>query len=241
METLRIGLQIAEGLAAAHRQGLVHRDVKPANILLENSVERIKLSDFGLARAIDDASVTQLGVLAGTPMYMSPEQAQGEPVDLRSDLFSLGSVLYAMCTGRPPFRAPTTMAVLKRVCEETPRPVREISPELPVWLGDLLARLHAKAPADRFASAREVADLLAQHLADLQNVAGGLVVPDVPSSVPPKSPPPAMRLRYWVIAAAVVCGVARRSGIYRSDRRHPFPRHGHSSVLAGRDVGRRSG
>jgi len=130
-EILRIGLQIAEGLAAAHRHGLVHRDVKPANILLENGVERVKLTDFGLARAGDDARLTQSGVVAGTPLYMSPEQAQGEAVDFRSDLFSLGSVLYAMCSGRPPFRAPTAVAVLKRVCEAMPRPIREINPELP--------------------------------------------------------------------------------------------------------------
>src|SRR5437763_14839546 len=168
-EILRIGMQMAEGLAAAHRQGLVHRDVKPANILLENGVERVKITDFGLARAGDDASLTQSGVVAGTPMYMSPEQAQGEPVDCRSDLFSLGSVLYTMCTGHPPFRAPTPIAVLKRVCEEVPRPIREINPELPPRLGDLLTRLHAKAPADRFASARDVADRLARHPAEAHN------------------------------------------------------------------------
>src|SRR5215468_4788905 len=168
-EILRIGLQIAEGLAAAHRQGLVHRDIKPANILLENGIERVKITDFGLARAGDDASLTQSGVVAGTPMYMSPEQAQGEAVDFRSDLFSLGSVLYTMCAGRAPFRAPTTLAVLKRVCEEVPRPIREINSELPPWLADLLARLHGKAPADRIGSAREVADLLARHLAELQH------------------------------------------------------------------------
>jgi hypothetical protein len=183
-EILRIGLQIAEGLAAAHRQGLVHRDVKPANILLENGVERVKITDFGLARAGDDASLTQSGVVAGTPMYMSPEQADGLPVDFRSDLFSLGSVLYAMCTGRPPFRAPSAVAVLKRVCEVTPRPIREINPELPRWLEDLVARLHAKVPADRFASAREVSDLLARHLAALQQ--GG-----TPSA---HSQPPAAKL-----------------------------------------------
>src|SRR5262249_45218661 len=107
-EILRIGLQIADGLAAAHRQGLVHPDVKPANILLENGIERVKITDFGLARAVDDASLTQSGVVAGTPAYMSPEQARGERVDHRSDLFSLGSVLYALCTGHPPFRASGT-------------------------------------------------------------------------------------------------------------------------------------
>ena len=116
---LRIGTQAAAGLAAAHAQGIVHRDVKPANILLENGVERVVLTDFGLARAVDDASLTQSGVIAGTPQYMSPEQARGEPADHRSDLFGLGSVLYAMCTGHSPFSAPTpALAVLRRVSDE---------------------------------------------------------------------------------------------------------------------------
>src|SRR5207248_7730435 len=148
-EVLRIGMQAAAGLAAAHAHGLVHRDVKPSNILLENGVERVKLTDFGLARAADDASLTQSGVLAGTPQYMAPEQAQGEAMDHRADLFSLGSVLYAMCAGRPPFRAETTMAVIRRVCDERPRPLREVNPEVPGWLAAIIAKLHAKGPARR--------------------------------------------------------------------------------------------
>lgn len=181
-EILRIGAQAAAGLAAAHAQGLVHRDVKPANILLENGVERVKITDFGLARAADDASLTQSGTVAGTPSFMSPEQAEGKSVDHRSDLFSLGSVLYAMCTGCPPFRASTNMGVLKRVCEETPKPIRETNPEVPDWLIAAVERLHAKDPAGRFQSAAEVAELLGRHLAHVQH----------PSAVPlPTVTPPA--------------------------------------------------
>jgi serine/threonine protein kinase len=167
-EILRIGMQAAAGLAAAHAQGLVHRDVKPANILLENGVERVRLTDFGLARAVDDASVTQSGVVAGTPQYMAPEQACGGAVDHRADLFSLGSTLYTMCTGHAPFRADSAMAVLRRVCDEQPRPIREINPDIPEWLLVIIAKLHAKEPCNRFQTAAEVADLLGRCLAHLQ-------------------------------------------------------------------------
>jgi WD40 repeat protein len=198
-EILRIGMQAATGLAAAHAQGLVHRDIKPANILLENGVERVKLTDFGLARAVDDASLTQSGVVAGTPQFMAPEQASGESVDHRADLFSLGSVLYAMCTGHAPFRASTTMAVLKRVCEDTPRPIREINPVVPDWLAAIISRLHAKDQADRLQSAAEVAELLSAHLAPLQQTAV-LRIPGAPRS-------PSRRVhagRRRAIAAALV-------------------------------------
>ncbi len=167
-EILRIGMQAAAGLAAAHAQGLVHRDVKPANILLENGVERVRLTDFGLARAVDDASVTQSGVVAGTPQYMAPEQASGGAVDHRADLFSLGSTLYAMCTGHAPFRADSAMAVLRRVCDEQPRPIREINADIPAWLAVIVTKLHAKEPGDRYQSAAEVAEILGRCLAHLQ-------------------------------------------------------------------------
>lgn len=161
-EVLRLGRQLAEGLAAAHDQDLIHRDIKPANILLEGAAhDRVKITDFGLARAADDASVTQSGLIAGTPMYMAPEQALGQKLDQRADLFSLGSVFYQMVSGRPPFRAASTLAVLKRVTEDTPRPITEIIPETPPWLCDIISRLHAKHPDDRFQTAREVADVLA--------------------------------------------------------------------------------
>ncbi len=168
-QILRIGMQIASGLAAAHAQGLVHRDIKPANILLENGIERVKITDFGLARSIDDVRITQAGAVYGTPQYMSPEQAQGERVDQRSDLFSLGGVLYAMSTGRPPFRGDTGLAVLKRVCDDAPRPIREVNPDIPAALVDIVNRLLAKNPDARFQTAGEVAELLSRHLAHLQH------------------------------------------------------------------------
>jgi prepilin-type N-terminal cleavage/methylation domain-containing protein len=167
-EVLRIGMQVASGLAAAHAQGLVHRDIKPANILLENGIERVKITDFGLARAADDASISQSGVAAGTPHYMAPEQARCEPIDPRVDLFGLGGVMYAMCTGHPPFRADTAMAVLRRVCEDTPRSIRADHPEVPAWLEAIIAKLLAKDPAARFQSAEEVAGTLGQCLVYLE-------------------------------------------------------------------------
>jgi eukaryotic-like serine/threonine-protein kinase len=195
-EILRVGLQVAAGLAAAHAQGLVHRDIKPANILLEEGTERVKITDFGLARAADDASLTRSGVIAGTPQYMSPEQARGEAIDHRADLFSLGSVLYAMATGRPPFRADTPYGVLRRICETEPRPVSEINPAVPAWLAGVIARLHDKDPARRFESAAEVAALLEQCLAHVQQ----------PSSIPLPAllAEPARARRRWVISAASI-------------------------------------
>jgi serine/threonine-protein kinase len=183
-EILRIGMQAASGLAAAHAQGLVHRDIKPANILLENGIQRVKLTDFGLARAVDDAAaLTQSGMVAGTPEYMAPEQARGEAVDHRADLFSLGSVLYAMCTGRPPFRATTALAVLRRVSDDQPRPIKQINPDVPDWLIAVITKLHAKDPAARFQSAAEVAELLGQYLARVQQA-----IWTSPPTLPPGEP-----------------------------------------------------
>ena len=168
-EVLHIARQIASGLAAAQAMGLIHRDIKPANILLEQGAEqRVKISDFGLARAADDASLTRTGVISGTPLYMAPEQATGQSLDHRADLFSLGSVVYQMSCGRPPFRAATTVAVLRRVVEDTPRPLDEILPEIPDWLVAIVTKLLAKKPEDRFQTAKEVADLLARCQSELQ-------------------------------------------------------------------------
>lgn len=170
-EILRIALQTARGLQAAHAQGLVHRDVKPSNILLDGTVERAMLTDFGLARAVDDASITRTGTISGTPQYMSPEQARGGNVDARSDLFGLGCVMYAMCTGRPPFRADNSYAILRLIAEENPRPIQEINPDIPAWLGSIISKMMAKRADNRFADAGEVAELLEACLAHIQQPA----------------------------------------------------------------------
>ncbi|MEQ1826087.1 MAG: serine/threonine-protein kinase [Pirellula sp.] len=167
-EILRIGMQVSSGLQAAHAQGLVHRDIKPSNILLEQGVERSLITDFGLARSADDASLTNTGYHAGTPQYMSPEQARGDSIDSRSDLFSLGSMLYAMCTGRPPFRAETAYGVLRKITDAEPPSIREINPQLPVWLINIVDKLMSKAPDDRYGSAAMVATLFEECLAHVQ-------------------------------------------------------------------------
>ena len=167
-EILRIAMQTAKGLDAAHAQGLVHRDIKPSNILLDGSVERAMLTDFGLARAVDDASITRTGTITGTPQYMSPEQACGESVDTRSDLFGLGCVMYAMCTGRPPFRADNSYAILRLIADKEPRPIQEINSDIPSWLSTVISRLMSKRAEDRYADAAEVAELCEACLAHAQ-------------------------------------------------------------------------
>jgi serine/threonine protein kinase len=156
-----IARQVVDGLAAAHAVGLIHRDIKPQNIMIDAGLRlRVKITDFGVARTIDDASLTQSGVVIGTPLYMSPEQARGEPVDHRSDLFSLGSLIYTLLTGHPPFRANGAIAILKRVVEDTPCPISEKIPEAPLWLCQLVFKLMAKDPNQRYQSAEEVAAAL---------------------------------------------------------------------------------
>ncbi len=207
----KIGVQVARGLAAAHAIGLVHRDIKPANILLETGTDlRVKLTDFGLARAADDASLTQSGYVVGTPMYMAPEQASGTAFDHRSDLFSLGSVLYVMVTGRPPFRADNSLAVLKRVSEAAPRPVREIMPETPEWLCAIIDRLHMHDPELRFQSAEEVAEAFSTRKTD------PVAVPRVPTPLPTRK-----RLRVnrrdWAYVAALLVAVCALALTWRAN------------------------
>ncbi|MHC4402214.1 MAG: serine/threonine-protein kinase, partial [Planctomycetota bacterium] len=169
LAVVRVGLQVAQALAAAHAQGLVHRDIKPANILLDRGVDRIKVGDFGLARVPHEVNCTQSDTVAGTPQFMAPEQVRGETCSPPVDLFGLGALMYAMCTGTSPFRAETVFGVMQRVLERTPKSLREENPEVPAWLEQFIFRLLEKDPQDRFASAEEVARLLEKELAYLQN------------------------------------------------------------------------
>jgi serine/threonine protein kinase len=158
---LRIAREIAVGLAAAHAQSLVHRDVKPANIWLEAGSGRVKILDFGLAEPIADQVESQpTTIIAGTAAYMAPEQARGGPVDARTDLFSFGCVLYRLCTGWPPWEGRNPADVLAAVALREPTPVRDLNPAIPVGLADLIEQLLAKDPARRPQTADAVADLL---------------------------------------------------------------------------------
>jgi serine/threonine protein kinase/Leucine-rich repeat (LRR) protein len=161
-QILRLSRQIARGLAAAHERRLVHRDIKPANLWLEpEHGGHVRILDFGLARPVsEDTHLTQSGTVVGTPSYMAPEQARGKKVDHRCDLFSLGVVLYRMCTGRMPFTGQTTMAVLTSLAVDSPKPIQDLNPAVPSELCDVVMQLLSKDPAKRPASAKEVAERL---------------------------------------------------------------------------------
>jgi serine/threonine protein kinase/WD40 repeat protein len=221
---IRVAREITHGLAAAHAKGLVHRDIKPGNLWLEAPHGRIKILDFGLARGnVEDAQLTQSGTILGTPAFMAPEQARGERADARSDLFSLGCVLYRLCTGRLPFEGPTVMSVLTALATKDPTPVRQCNPDLPEALGRLVMRLLAKEAADRPASAQVVLQDLQtierQQIQESRPLASGSV-PSPAASLPPAARATAETLtdcqtqvqpplrRRWPGGAAALLGVA---------------------------------
>ncbi len=200
-QILRIGHQIAAGLAAAHRQGVLHRAIKPGNILLAQGVERVTITDFGLSAALSDAGPRQVSLAAAAPTYMAPEQALADEVDQRADLFSLGTVLYMLCTGRPPFGETGSLAILKHVVEDPPRDIREMNRDIPPWLCEIIGKLHAKMPGERYQSAAEVAELLVQRLAELQlhgEIAQG------PREGPAAATPQPPRRSIWRAVATVL-------------------------------------
>ena len=159
-DVARLGSQIADGLAAAHEQKVTHRDVKPANILLMDETDEVRITDFGLAHAEGASRLTRSGTLLGTPRYMSPEQARGDKTGPASDLFCLGSVLYTMCVGRAPFSGKNQGEVVTAVAHARVESIEQIDPTLPAWLTAVIRKLHAKNPEDRFANGKEVAAIL---------------------------------------------------------------------------------
>lgn len=205
-ETLVIGRQMARGLAAAHEAGLIHRDIKPANLWLESPRARLKILDFGLARLNSDNQVrlTSDHELVGTPLYMPPEQLHGVEADHRSDLYSMGCVLYRMMTGALPFSGGSVAAVLHAVASQTATPVAEQNPNTPPRLASLIDRLLAKNPADRPATAQAVYDELQlidkewkhQAATDLAN-GETMIDPAI------ESPTPGHR-RWWIAAATLL-------------------------------------
>lgn len=168
LETLRLGTQIAQGLAAAHAHGVIHRDVKPGNVMLHDGATRVRLTDFGLARVtFDIAEQTTAGVPMGTPAYMAPEQVRGEQVDARADLFSLGCVFYAMLTGSSPFAGRTQAETVHKILNSTPLPLADRDSRPPPLLCEVVEKLLQKDPAGRIQTAQEVAEILLRFQADI--------------------------------------------------------------------------
>jgi serine/threonine protein kinase len=172
-EALRIGREIAEGLAAAHAHDLIHRDIKPANVFLVGKACRVKILDFGLARlAADEARITQSGAILGSPGFMAPEQTRGEQADYRADLFSLGIVLYRMSTGENPFAAADALSTMVAIATKNPIAPQMQNFDVPVELSDLIMQLLDKDPAKRCSSAQAVVESLLQIEQQLRGEAG---------------------------------------------------------------------
>ncbi|NNM83277.1 MAG: serine/threonine protein kinase [Burkholderiales bacterium] len=153
---LDIARQVAEGLSHAHEQNIVHRDIKPSNIMiLRNGIA--KITDFGIARIPSSAIKTMTGMVMGSPQYMSPEQVAGRHTDHRTDIFSLGIVLYEMLTGTPPFKGENVHSIMYQIVNYNPPPPKSLRPELPEMLDFIVAKALAKNPEDRYQSAKEFA------------------------------------------------------------------------------------
>jgi hypothetical protein len=212
-EVLRVGREAAEGLAAAHERGLIHRDIKPANVWLEEGRDRVKIVDFGLARAAgDDGRFTQAGAVIGTPHFMAPEQANAGEVDARCDLFSLGGVLYLASTGELPFGGKDTLSVLSALATKIPPSPRAFDPTLPRAFSELVMGLLAKDRDDRPQSAREVVEAIEA----IEAIERG-EVEVVEAS--PEEPPPAPGREKEEAAALAAPAVREATGAGRKGKR----------------------
>jgi eukaryotic-like serine/threonine-protein kinase len=201
-EAAALGAQVAEALGAAHERGMVHRDIKPQNVLLTEKGDA-KVADFGIARAGSSVTISKTGSVMGTAGYMSPEQALGKPATPKSDLYSLGVVLYEALTGELPFTADNPIAVSMKHVNEPPRPPAEIDPTIPEGMNALVTKLMAKDPEDRYASADKLADDLWRVSRGREPTAVGasqtkrtaVAAPNVTRRVPPAPPAPGRRRR----------------------------------------------
>jgi eukaryotic-like serine/threonine-protein kinase len=187
-----IAAQVASALSAAHAAGIIHRDIKPGNIMVTPD-GNVKVLDFGIARALDGNTLTQTATVLGTSAYMAPEQALGQPVDARSDIYSLGCVLYEMLTGEPPFMAEVPAAVLHMHVRVAPKSVRERNPAVPAALDALVMQMLAKSPEDRPQTAAEVRERLEPDLTEPEpgSHAGSTSAMAAPAVTPATAPNPA--------------------------------------------------
>ncbi len=217
LRVIRLSAQIAQGLASAHAQGVIHRDIKPGNIMLEHDVDRVKITDFGLARAaIDNVELTSRELAVGTPAYMSPEQIAGKEVDGRSDLFAMGCVMYALLTGHSPFHGHTALEMARKVETHNPRNLHVLDSSIPKFLADIVEKLLQKDPEARFQSAAEVADILNRHLAALNQAPSNqlaylLNAGELDKNAPPKRPWRLLQVGgvlFMMIAVSAVLGIA---------------------------------
>jgi serine/threonine protein kinase/Tol biopolymer transport system component len=255
---LTIGIAVAEAISAAHQKGITHRDLKPANVMLGEGEHagRIKVLDFGLAKIVErqpgfspasmlpteERAGTAEGRILGTVAYMSPEQAEGRAVDGRSDLFSLGVVLYEIATGQQPFAGETSLSILSSILKDTPRSVTEINPALPADFGRIIRRALAKDPERRYQSAKDLRNDLQDLKASLDS--GELAPPSSASQVPAplaasdRSAPAAVpapssdaqvavalvrKHSRALAAAAIVLALAAAAVVFVLDRRNPEP------------------
>ena len=243
-------MPLADALASAHGQGIVHRDLKPANIMFDAD-GRVKILDFGLAKLTEEASEdgatvtsdgqTMAGQMIGTLAYMSPEQAEGANIDHRSDIFSLGIVLYQMATGTQPFQGPTFVSTLSAILKDTPPPIVDRNQALPGALGEIIERCLAKEPGDRYQSAAELRDELKEiQLSTISGISAGAGLARCDAAPARGSWFPSWwsfwRWRWW--AAGGASGRRRRAGrgtrCCRPSRRSWTPRRATRASATGR-------